>query len=157
MNGYWASDWMDVKLLNHTCKKAYKTAKQTQKSSFSHCGGRTPKKQSKQKNVDQPSEDESCSVLFSEYQYMVHEEDFFLSYLKESFGTSMHWFVRLSNDHWTFSLCRRDHMKPDDVTSGMTLNQITSLSAVSQSATQITVLFCIFSSTFSHPYRGRFT
>lgn len=40
---------------------------------------RTHTEKTKQaKNVDQPSEDESCSVLFSEYQYMVHEEDFFL-------------------------------------------------------------------------------
>lgn len=56
----------DVKLLNHTCKKAYKRL-QTQNVSVSqsnfnsHCGGRTLRTWT--------SEDESYSVLFSEYQY----------------------------------------------------------------------------------------
>lgn len=65
---------MDVKLLNHTCKKAYKTAKQRQKSNFSHCGGRTPKKQTKTRGPVKTS----LAVLFSEYQYMVHKELFLI-------------------------------------------------------------------------------
>lgn len=72
-------DRMDVKLLNHTCKKAYKRP-QTQIVSvyllnfISHCGGHRLRTWT--------SEDESYSVWFSEYQYGTQITQTFYSYLK---------------------------------------------------------------------------